>query len=95
MKWNLDEEVAKIIETWVALGFDFNGRDDKVAMILARRKTEDEERSHIAYNVPVKGTSSIPKITVTTVVLSAQRVLTDITSSSVYVMVVSEPKVRL
>ncbi|KAK0606013.1 hypothetical protein LWI29_033150 [Acer saccharum] len=48
-----------------------------------------------ASSVSVDGTSSIPVITVTTAIPSADWGLTDITSSSASVMVVSKPRVRM
>ncbi|KAI9166259.1 hypothetical protein LWI28_029071 [Acer negundo] len=42
--WSLSEEVAKVIETGVALRFDFSGRMDKNAAEISRREKEDEER---------------------------------------------------
>ena len=42
--WNLVDEVAKVIETGKALGFDFNGREEEISVIVAIREEEDEER---------------------------------------------------
>ncbi|KAK3221461.1 hypothetical protein Dsin_008486 [Dipteronia sinensis] len=40
--WNLDDEVAKVIETGVALGFDFNRAEREVEIEVARREIEDQ-----------------------------------------------------
>ncbi|KAI9187338.1 hypothetical protein LWI28_026961 [Acer negundo] len=42
--WSLSEEVAKVIEMGVALGFDFNGSVEKVAAEISRREKDDEAR---------------------------------------------------
>ncbi|KAK3199767.1 hypothetical protein Dsin_023182 [Dipteronia sinensis] len=41
---SLNEEVAKVIEMEVELGFDFNGSVDKVAAEISRREKDDETR---------------------------------------------------
>ncbi|KAK1571324.1 hypothetical protein Q3G72_015128 [Acer saccharum] len=40
----LDIEITKVIETGAALGFDFQGKEQEVAEIIARKEKEDEER---------------------------------------------------
>ena len=40
--WNLDNEVAKVIEVGVALGFDFNGNEVEIGEKIATREKEDE-----------------------------------------------------
>ncbi|KAK1582035.1 hypothetical protein Q3G72_011261 [Acer saccharum] len=42
--WVMDEEVAKIMETGVALGFDFNGSEMEVSQVLRTMENEDEAR---------------------------------------------------
>ncbi|KAI9186510.1 hypothetical protein LWI28_017996 [Acer negundo] len=44
-RWNLEEEVAKIIETGKSLGFDFNNGEDEVAVFMAMREEEDADKS--------------------------------------------------
>ena len=44
VNWKLSEEVAKVIEVGVALGFDFQGREDSISEEIRRRETEDETR---------------------------------------------------
>ncbi|KAI9197737.1 hypothetical protein LWI28_003456 [Acer negundo] len=43
---DVDEEVTKIVETWVTLGFDFNGRENEISQGLGkavkRRKVRRE-----------------------------------------------------
>ncbi|KAI9160744.1 hypothetical protein LWI28_011158 [Acer negundo] len=41
--WNLDDKVAKVIETGEALGFDFDGREEEISVIVAIREEKDEE----------------------------------------------------
>ncbi|KAK3221054.1 hypothetical protein Dsin_015024 [Dipteronia sinensis] len=41
---NLEEEIAKVIEIGVALGFNFNGREEEIGGVVAQRELEDEER---------------------------------------------------
>ncbi|KAK1553155.1 hypothetical protein Q3G72_029761 [Acer saccharum] len=41
---NSDEEVAKVIETSIALGVDFSGNVKEIAAIIAQREMEDAER---------------------------------------------------
>ncbi|KAK1582570.1 hypothetical protein Q3G72_016327 [Acer saccharum] len=40
----MEEEIARVIETGVALGFDFGGKEDSIREELRRREVEDEER---------------------------------------------------
>ena len=35
--WNLEMEVAKILEVGAALGFDFNGKEGEIGKILSRK----------------------------------------------------------
>ena len=42
--WSLSNEVAKVIETGVALGFNFNGKVEMAAAEILRREKEDEAR---------------------------------------------------
>ncbi|KAI9186182.1 hypothetical protein LWI28_014499 [Acer negundo] len=44
LSWNLEEEIAKVIETGVALGFNFNGKEKEIGGEVARREMEDEEK---------------------------------------------------
>ncbi|KAK3229088.1 hypothetical protein Dsin_000969 [Dipteronia sinensis] len=44
MTWNLDEEICKVIETSVALGFNFNGKKNEIGEEVARRELEDVAR---------------------------------------------------
>ncbi|KAI9162502.1 hypothetical protein LWI28_027960 [Acer negundo] len=46
-QWNLEEEVVKIIEVGKALGFDFNSREDKVAVFMVRREEEYDDISKV------------------------------------------------
>ncbi|KAK0574225.1 hypothetical protein LWI29_020029 [Acer saccharum] len=41
---NSDEEVAKFIETSIAMGVDFSGNVEEIAAIIAQREMEDAER---------------------------------------------------
>ncbi|KAK0577813.1 hypothetical protein LWI29_000516 [Acer saccharum] len=63
--------------------------------LMEHRVLIDCSRSHTTSSVLVKGTDSIAEIIVTTVVPFAQRGLTNITFSLVFVMVLWEPMVRL
>ncbi|KAK3194729.1 hypothetical protein Dsin_026039 [Dipteronia sinensis] len=62
-QWNLDEEVAKIIETGRVLGFDFNSREEEVKTFVARREMEDKERSrrHEALTWNIRGLGGMEK----------------------------------
>ncbi|KAK1551224.1 hypothetical protein Q3G72_032272 [Acer saccharum] len=40
--WNFDNEVAKVIEVGVALGFDFNGNEVEIGEKIANREKEDK-----------------------------------------------------
>ncbi|KAI9185240.1 hypothetical protein LWI28_005562 [Acer negundo] len=42
--WNLEEEVSKVLEVAMTLGFDFNINEDEIGEQIARREIEDEER---------------------------------------------------
>ncbi|KAI9194238.1 hypothetical protein LWI28_004328 [Acer negundo] len=42
--WNVDEEVAKVLETGAALRFDFNGNEEEIVEVVSSRKREDEKR---------------------------------------------------
>ncbi|KAK2636209.1 hypothetical protein Ddye_031001 [Dipteronia dyeriana] len=51
--WHLDEEIAKVIETDVALGFDFNGKEKEVGEEVVRRESKNtvrEERIGVVHN---------------------------------------------
>ncbi|KAK2657469.1 hypothetical protein Ddye_010521 [Dipteronia dyeriana] len=41
-EWDLEEEVAKVLETGATLGFDFNGNEVEITEIVAAREREDE-----------------------------------------------------
>ncbi|KAK1583380.1 hypothetical protein Q3G72_023248 [Acer saccharum] len=47
--WNLEEEVTKVIEVGVSLGFDFNGKEVEIGGKIADREKEDAERMAAAY----------------------------------------------
>ncbi|KAK0580061.1 hypothetical protein LWI29_035805 [Acer saccharum] len=40
--WELENEVAKVIETAIALGLDIEGREEEIRKVVARRELEDE-----------------------------------------------------
>ncbi|KAK3183467.1 hypothetical protein Dsin_030753 [Dipteronia sinensis] len=42
--WNLEEEMAKVMEKGLAMGFDFNGRKEELKVIMARRKDMNDNR---------------------------------------------------
>ena len=42
--WNLEEEITKVIETGVALGYNFNGKEELIGAEVARREKEDVDR---------------------------------------------------
>ena len=42
--WNLEEENSRVIETGVALGFDFGDEEESIREELRRREIEDESR---------------------------------------------------
>ncbi|KAK2650230.1 hypothetical protein Ddye_017719 [Dipteronia dyeriana] len=42
--WNLDVEMEKVIEVRVALGFDFNNKEEEIREVIARREKEDNDR---------------------------------------------------
>ncbi|KAK0571011.1 hypothetical protein LWI29_009802 [Acer saccharum] len=42
--WNLEEEIAIVIKTRVALGIDFYGKEKAFSEELIKRKKEDNER---------------------------------------------------
>ncbi|KAK1575338.1 hypothetical protein Q3G72_004588 [Acer saccharum] len=44
LSWNLEDEIAKVIETGVALGFNFNNREKEIGEEIARRELEDKEK---------------------------------------------------
>ena len=52
MVWNLEEEIAKVIETGVALGFDFGGKEKTIKEELSRREKEDDDR--VRNNAPFR-----------------------------------------
>lgn len=37
-------EIANVLEVGVALGVDFNSKEDSIGVIIAQREKEDEER---------------------------------------------------
>ncbi|KAK3229710.1 hypothetical protein Dsin_001591, partial [Dipteronia sinensis] len=42
--WNLEEEIAKVIETRVTLIFDFKGAEQEMVQEIKRRELEDDSR---------------------------------------------------
>ncbi|KAK0570504.1 hypothetical protein LWI29_002241 [Acer saccharum] len=44
LSWSLDEEISKVIETGIALGFDFGNNVREIRNELARREEEDAAR---------------------------------------------------
>ncbi|KAI9194594.1 hypothetical protein LWI28_007426 [Acer negundo] len=44
LMWNLEEEITRVIETGVALGIDFDGKEKAFSEELVRREKEDIER---------------------------------------------------
>ncbi|KAK3218813.1 hypothetical protein Dsin_012783 [Dipteronia sinensis] len=42
-QWNLEEEIVKVIETWLALGFDFNGKRGEGCFEIQRVGEEVED----------------------------------------------------
>ncbi|KAI9160605.1 hypothetical protein LWI28_009871 [Acer negundo] len=43
-RWNIEEEVTRVIKTRAALGVDFNNKENEMIEILASREVEDEAR---------------------------------------------------
>ncbi|KAK2636977.1 hypothetical protein Ddye_031769 [Dipteronia dyeriana] len=56
-RWILDVEVAKILETGITLGFDFNGKEVEVAEIVLAKEREDVERYQ--KDLPLKKLSEV------------------------------------
>ncbi|KAK3189742.1 hypothetical protein Dsin_029303 [Dipteronia sinensis] len=46
-EWELDEEVAKVLEIGAALGFDFNKNEDDIVEYVTLREKEDEARKEV------------------------------------------------
>ncbi|TXG65219.1 hypothetical protein EZV62_006494 [Acer yangbiense] len=44
--YNLDEEIVKVMEKGMAMGFDFNGRKEELMEIMARRKDGNDNRKN-------------------------------------------------
>ncbi|KAK0572848.1 hypothetical protein LWI29_038119 [Acer saccharum] len=44
LSWSLDEEISKVIETGIALGFDFGNNVREIRNELAQREEEDAAR---------------------------------------------------
>ena len=42
--WNLEDEVAKVLEKGLALGFNFCGKKQELVEIIARRKEANDFR---------------------------------------------------
>ncbi|KAK0589249.1 hypothetical protein LWI29_011609 [Acer saccharum] len=57
-RWILEEEMAKIIKTGVAIGYNFNGKDkDKAKEVIRGKFVEKKERSNsrICFRCRMKG----------------------------------------
>ncbi|KAI9153335.1 hypothetical protein LWI28_009772 [Acer negundo] len=44
--WSLEEEITKVIEKGMALGFEFNGKKKVLLEIITIRKKENDNRFH-------------------------------------------------
>ena len=44
--WNLNDEIVKVIERGLALGFDFNGKKKVMLEIIAGMGNENDNRFH-------------------------------------------------
>ncbi|KAI9165982.1 hypothetical protein LWI28_024068 [Acer negundo] len=42
--WNLEEEVTKVIEVGMVVGFDFNGKEHEVREEIAKREKQDVDK---------------------------------------------------
>ncbi|KAK2649093.1 hypothetical protein Ddye_016582 [Dipteronia dyeriana] len=42
--WNLDVKIAKVIETGVALSFNFDGKEKEIGEVVARREKKDQDK---------------------------------------------------
>ncbi|KAK0578813.1 hypothetical protein LWI29_016518 [Acer saccharum] len=42
--WNIEDEISKVIETGVALGCNFSGREESIREVLKKREVEDYRR---------------------------------------------------
>ena len=42
--WSMGVEIANVLEVGVALGVDFNSKEDSIGVIIAQREKEDDER---------------------------------------------------
>ena len=40
----MEDEITKVIETGIALGYNFNGKEEVIGAEVARREKEEEER---------------------------------------------------
>ncbi|KAK3205174.1 hypothetical protein Dsin_019220 [Dipteronia sinensis] len=88
--------VAEAMAVWQATTVTSSLQDPiNQQCLIDQRILIDGSRSDNVSFVPVEGTSSIPVISVTIAVPTAQQGLTDITSYAASVVVVSEPKFRL
>ncbi|KAK2651968.1 hypothetical protein Ddye_011824 [Dipteronia dyeriana] len=42
--WSLEDEIGKVLEVMVTLGFDFNSKEVEISGVITQREKEDEER---------------------------------------------------
>ncbi|KAK3223404.1 hypothetical protein Dsin_010429 [Dipteronia sinensis] len=58
--WSLEEEIVKVLEKGMALGFDFNGKKKELLEIINSRKKENDTRFHdLVKNLVHKFRSSV------------------------------------